>query len=158
MTTDQELQEELVFKRFPADKQEQVRGLVSYAMLMGLDGKDLTSIGQKLTRMAQTQVRQSNSSRVADFERLPVQKNGRPMDLDDCFRLKTLNGHYKFTHYAGNRWEVASSKTNVVKRHFVKNQDAVFVGLPRYTWGRYNSQKSKQLLLDIADGHLVLDF
>jgi hypothetical protein len=43
-----ELEEELLFKRFPADKQEQVRQLVAYAQLMGLDGKDLVSIGGKL--------------------------------------------------------------------------------------------------------------
>ena len=43
--------EELIFKRFPAEKQDQVRGLVNYATLMGLNGKDLISIGGKLDRI-----------------------------------------------------------------------------------------------------------
>ena len=157
MTTDQELQEELVFKRFPVEKQEQVRGLVSYAILMGLDGKDLTSIGQKLTRMDQAQTRKSNSDRIADFNLLPVQKNGRVLDRDVSFRLKTLNGYYKFIHRSGSNWEITSMSRKSITRYRVKNEDAQFVG-SRYRWSQSQEIHRKQLLLDIADGHLVLNF
>ena len=38
------------FKRFSEDKQEQIRQFVSYAQMMGLTGKDIRSIGDKLDR------------------------------------------------------------------------------------------------------------
>jgi hypothetical protein len=155
MAEDQELQE-LVFKRFPVEKQEQVRGLVSYAMLMGLDGRDLASIGQKLTRMALAQSKISNADRIADYSCLPVQKNGIIQDYDEWFRLHTLNGNYKFRHMNNSNWEVTSMRTHVILRYGVKNKDAQFRGT-NY-WTRSLEIHRKQLLLDIADGHLVLNF
>lgn len=156
MTTDQELQEELVFKRFPAEKQEQVRGLVSYAMLMGLDGRDLASIGQKLTRMAVAQTKKSNTDRIADYKCLLVQKNGIIQDCDEWFRLSTLNGNYKFRHMNNSNWEITGVSSKVILRYGVKNTDAQFSGT-NY-WTRSLEIHRKQLLLDIADGHLVLNF
>lgn len=156
MTQDQELQEELVFKRFPVEKQEQVRGLVSYAMLMGLDGKDLTSIGQKLTRIAQAQSKKSNADRIADYKCLPVHKNGNIQDSDEWFRLHTLNGTYKFRHLSHSNWEITGVGSKVILRYGVKNKDAEFKGT-NY-WTRSLEIYRKQLLLDIADGHLVLNF
>lgn len=41
----------LEFKRFSKEKQDQIRALVNYATLMGLNGKDLVSIGGKLERV-----------------------------------------------------------------------------------------------------------
>jgi hypothetical protein len=155
MTEDQELQE-LVFKRFPIEKQEQVRGLVSYAMLMGLDGKDLSSIGQKLTRMALAQSKKSNADRIADYSCLPVQKNGIIQDYDECFRLHTLNGNYKFRHLSNANWEITGMSRKAILRYGVKNTDAQFRGT-NY-WTRSQEIHRKQLLLDIADGHLVLNF
>jgi len=156
MTEDQELQEELVFKRFPAEKQELVRGLVSYAMLMGLDGRDLSSIGQKLTRMDLAQTRKANCAKIADYTRLPVQKNGRVMDNDHYFRLKTSNGYYKFSHMNSSIWEITSMTSKVIKRYKVKN-DAQF-GDRKNLWTGNQATQCKQLLLDIADGNLVLNF
>jgi hypothetical protein len=156
MTTDQELQEELVFKRFPAEKQEQVRGLVSYAILIGLDGRDLSSIGQKLTRMSQAQIKKSNADRIADYECLPVQQRGIIQNSDEWFRLHTPNGTYKFRHLSHANWEVTSMSRKVILRYGVKNEDAAFKGT-NY-WTSDLEIYRKQLLLDIADGHLVLNF
>ena len=41
------------FPRFPPQKQAQVQHLVSHALLMGLDGADLVSIGRRLVRVQQ---------------------------------------------------------------------------------------------------------
>jgi hypothetical protein len=41
-----------VFRRFSADRQEQIRQLLTYVQLLGLSGQDLVSIGQSLTRIA----------------------------------------------------------------------------------------------------------
>ena len=53
---------EINFKRFPREKQEQIRQLVNYATLMGLDGKDLISIGSKLERIKSNA---TNSAKMA---------------------------------------------------------------------------------------------
>ena len=54
MSEEQTVEEEvsLHFRRFSAEKQDQIRALVNYATLMGLDGRDLVSIGNKLNRIA----------------------------------------------------------------------------------------------------------
>lgn len=44
------MEEIFELKRFPKDKHEQIAGLVQYATLMGLSGKDLVSIGGKMDR------------------------------------------------------------------------------------------------------------
>ena len=53
MTEETTVDEEVMieFSRFPQEKQDQVRALVNYATLMGLNGKDLVSIGGKLDRV-----------------------------------------------------------------------------------------------------------
>lgn len=44
------MEEIFELKRFPKDKHEQIAGLVQYATLMGLTGRDLVSIGGKMDR------------------------------------------------------------------------------------------------------------
>jgi hypothetical protein len=70
----QDIAEEVVlyFARFPAEKQEQVRGLVNYSTLMGLDGKDLMSIGGKLERIRkkQEQTRNRQTIELMDIRRV----------------------------------------------------------------------------------------
>jgi hypothetical protein len=48
-------QDEIIFRRFPAEKQEQVRQLIGWTKLMGLSGDDLVSIGGKLNRLSAQQ-------------------------------------------------------------------------------------------------------
>jgi len=158
MTEDQELEKELIFKRFPEEKQEQVRGLVSYATLMGLTGKDLVSIGQKLVRMDVAHEKRSNSARIADFVCHPVDRNGRELDIDSAFKLKTARGSYTFEQRGGLRWVVTSSKTRVKKTHSIHNRDAGFAGRSSGWYTSSYLHRRQQVLLDIADGHLVLDF
>lgn len=47
-----ELEKDLVFRRWAPDKQEQIRQLVSYATLLGINGDGLVSIGNRLNRIA----------------------------------------------------------------------------------------------------------
>jgi|688.fasta_scaffold1574741_1 hypothetical protein len=67
MELDQELEEDLTFKRFSSEKQEQIRQLVSYTTLLGLSGKDLISIGGRLERISSAKERDIN---VADAKSL----------------------------------------------------------------------------------------
>ena len=70
------MEDELIFKRFPEEKQEQVKQLVAYARLMGLDGKDLVSIGGKLDRTRTAEEWRRNKQLVeSSFQFLYVGKD-----------------------------------------------------------------------------------
>jgi len=60
MDLDQQLEEDLTFRRFSPEKQEQIRQLVSYTTLLGLTGKDLISIGGRLDRLVSAKERDTN--------------------------------------------------------------------------------------------------
>lgn len=143
-------EDELVFRRFPAEKQEQVRGLVNYAMLMGLSGKDLISIGGKLDRLKQSAERRRNKEIVESFALLPMDK-GQPLQSDK-FKIKGATSTYTFKANGSSRWDVSSSATKVTKRHEVNHWE--------YELGKlhYQHRSRHALLLDIAAGKFNLDF
>ena len=58
------LEQDLQFRRFSAEKQEQIRQLVCYATLMGLEGKDLISIGGTWNRSLGTAKRKENLAKA----------------------------------------------------------------------------------------------
>ena len=148
-----ELEEELVFKRFPADKQEQVRGLVSYAQLMGLSGKDLVSIGGKLDRLKDAQERKRNMEIVNSFDCLPIGSDDKSdRNRDNRFKIKTIHGAYNFESTWGDHWKVTSLKTKATISHRVGSYD---YALGKVTWAR---RSRYALLLDIASGKLALNF
>lgn len=141
-------EEELIFKRFPAEKQDQVRGLVNYATLMGLNGKDLVSIGGKLDRIAAARQRIANVQIIESFNCLPI---GQDKNIDERFKLKTTTGTYNFEKRYSD-WMVTSASTKKTKRHHadVYNKD-----LPKTNWDRRHRYA---VLLDIASGELQLNF
>ena len=96
---EQEQERELVFRRFPEAKQEQVRQLVAYCTLMGLNGKDLVSIGGKLARIEEKnealkliEIAQSYESSV-----VPVGKNAEQ-------RKRNAGSSWIYTDSAGQKW------------------------------------------------------
>ena len=149
-------EDELIFKRFPEDKQEQVRGLVNYATLMGLTGKDLVSIGGKLDRLKSALERKANMDIVRSFECLPIGKDrGRGgKSLDSRFKLKTTTGAYNFVCRYSHEWEVTSLATKKVVNYSSGGHEKYELGNTLY-WGLRNRYT---LLLDIAKGRLVLNF
>jgi hypothetical protein len=146
-------EDELIFKRFPANKQEQVRGLVAYARLMGLDGKDLVSIGGKLARMAVTERRKANLEIIKNMKCAPIGKDRDSESmLDERFKLKTDHGSYNFENgYRG--WTVTSLSTKVQVTH--KINDAYEHEMGRVHWQRRHRYA---MLLDIATGVFPLNF
>lgn len=143
-------EEELVFKRFPAEKQDQVRGLVNYATLMGLDGKDLVSIGGKLDRLKASRLKKSNMQAVESFECLPIGKDSN-RDIDQRFKMVTVGGTYHFER-SGSRWTITSLSTKKSVRH---NVDSWEYSLPKVG---YERRHRYCLLLDISSGKIVLNF
>lgn len=142
-------EEQLFFKRFPAEKQDQVRGLVNYATLMGLTGKDLISIGGKLDRLNLAQKIKHNKDIVAGFKLHTIRgTRGIAHDMDSCFRIKTVDGSYRFDAY-GSAWRIHSSKTNARKTHDPND----------YELGRWNRRHYRyRMLLDIHYGIFQLNF
>lgn len=145
----------LFFKRFSKEKQDQVRGLVEYATLMGLTGKDLVSIGGKLDRIKQSQERRRNKDIIDSFECLPIgtdaRNRNRDASLDSRFKLKTATGAYNFES-GYSTWRVTSMTTKVTKTFHVNTYN---YELGQVSWDR---RSRYELLLGIADGTHQLNF
>lgn len=138
----------LEFKRFPKEKQDQVRGLVNYATLMGLDGKDLISIGGKLDRLKVKQEIKRNRQLVESM-------NVRPIGQDiDCRKrwayIDSTGVIYHFTRPAWYDVHVKNTKTGKSSHVGVKEH---------YDLGRYRVQYSRELanvMLNVYHGHITL--
>ena len=145
-------EEELLFKRFPVDKQEQVRQLVAYAQLMGLDGKDLVSIGGKLDRIKAASEYKRNKSLVeSSFEFLYIGKDRSEYQLNGRWRIKTTTGSYTFQAQGWDVYRVKSNKTGAVVDHRVTNDYSLGTG-------DYYKRRRYAVMLDVCNGILPLNF
>ena len=143
---------ELLFKRFPAEKQEQVRQLVAYAQLMGLDGKDLVSIGGKLDRIRASAEYKRNKSLVeSSFEFLNVGRDKGDYYLNSRWRIKTAGGSYTFQAQGWRVYRVKSNKTGAVRDHQVVNDYSLGSG-------DYYKRERYAMMLDVAHGVFPLNF
>jgi len=153
------MEEQLIeFKRFPKDKQEQIRQFVAYAQMCGLSGKDIRSIGDKLDRQAKAILKQQNLEIVKGFDCLPIGDDRRHQKhksyyqqvLSNRFKLKTARGDYNFKRDWAS-WDIKSLSTGVYKRYHPSEDHELGImnwdHRPRYS-----------VLLDIAQGKLKLDF
>jgi hypothetical protein len=148
------------FKRFSKDKQEQIRQFGSYAQMMGLTGKDIRSIGDKLDRMAKVAQRTANREIVAGYECIPVGDDKRAKNhgktylnqvLDRRFNLKNARGTYRFV----SNWDCwyifsLSTKTKLNYKGDWFEHELGDVS--------YERRQRYGVLLDINSGKLVLDF
>lgn len=110
--------EELIFKRFPADKQDQVRSLVNYATLMGLNGKDLISIGGKLDRI---QDRREAMANRAIIEAMDIQPIGKDTNLRNRWAYRVNGIRYHFYDADWYSVQIKNCATNRSKRFQVSN-------------------------------------
>ena len=88
---------QLEFKRFSADKQEQIRQLVAYTQLMGLTGLDLVSIGGKLARIQKRKELESNLAIGLSYECVIAGANKKD-------KIKNENRKWYYTDGHGNKW------------------------------------------------------
>ncbi len=150
-------EKELIFRRFPAEKQDQVRGLVEYAMLMGLNGRDLVSIGGKLDRLKLITEREQNIRTIESFGAVPTRprtKAIRQCDLDYGFMITVGDCVYTFTpsNRVGNYWEITNSKNKRVIK-YITNPYEYEIGKP------HPGRRSRySVLLDVAKGKLKLPY
>jgi hypothetical protein len=143
---------ELLFKRFPVDKQEQVRQLVAYAQLMGLDGKDLVSIGGKLDRIkASAEYKRNRSLVETSFEFLHVGRDSGEYTLNNRWRIKTAGGSYTFTAQGWDVYRIKSNKTGTVLDHRVTADYSLGTG-------DYYKRRRYAVMLDVCNGIIPLNF
>jgi hypothetical protein len=143
---------ELLFKRFPAEKQEQVRQLVAYAQLMGLNGKDLVSIGGKLDRIKAASEYKRNKELVeSSFAFLYVGRDHGDYHLNSRWKIQTAGGSYTFTAQGWDMYRVKSNKTGKVVDHRVTNDYSL-------GQGDYYKRRRYAVMLDVCNGILPLNF
>lgn len=138
----------LEFKRFPAEKQEQVRGLVNYATLMGLTGKDLVSIGGKLDRIKVKQEITRNRAIVNGMDVRPV---GKDKDCNRRWAWKSADG--TLYHFTGGGWyDVVITNMSTKK----SNRSSV---PEHYPFGNFVLHRNRQLpnvMLNVYHGQVKL--
>jgi hypothetical protein len=144
-------EEQLFFKRFPAEKQEQIRGLVNYTLLMGLTGKDLVSIGGKLERLNASRQYAHNKKIIAGMNPLPIGRD--KFSRTDRFKLKTLTGQYNFERKYSTEWRITSIRTKASKT--ITTDPYEYELGKRHSWDR---RSYFSVLLDVHNGKLLLDF
>lgn len=157
MSEEQTIEEEVLlsFKRFPADKQEQVRGLVSYAQLMGLDGKDLMSIGGKLDRIK----KKHETERLRTIAE-ELCKSCKLIGLDKKSTGRTDLRRWTYTDGSSRKWKFEDAdywQVHITSDTGVKKR---FRNLDRWDLGRSSSSDwtMKQVMLNVYNSKIQLNF
>ena len=151
----QETTEEVLlhFKRFSAEKQDQVRALVNYATLMGLDGRDLVSIGNKLNRIAANRKIKYNQTITDDML--------THVELIGLDRKKPTLDHTRFVYVdtVGNKWHFDRiSYWGVTVTNMTTEVNKEFSQYDKYDLGRADRWTMRQVLMNLHDGIIKLNF
>lgn len=141
-------EEELIFKRFPAEKQDQVRQLVGFATLMGLSGKDLVSIGGKLDRIKQVKERDHLRSIVLDMDLAPIKSKNR---MTDSWYYTSGGTKYRFR---GDSWGVTIINTDTKKKVEIYNIRNWYYELGKFHL--FSNHHIPRVMLNVWDGSIQL--
>jgi hypothetical protein len=148
-----ELDVELEFPRFPKEKQEQIRGLVSYTTMMGLTGKDLISIGGKLDRLKTRNEIMRNRAVLEDMiKEKTLVAVGKDKNMRHRWAYVTAGGRYYFKDADWRNVTITSARTNKTQTVKVPSQ---------YNLGRYTISNNRDLahvMLCVHHGEILLNF
>lgn len=138
------------FRRFPQEKQDQVRALVNYATLMGLNGKDLVSIGGKLDRVAAKREIEHNRNIVANMGVRPIGKD------KDCYsRWAWADAQGVIYHFANSNYHsvtITNTKTKHTLRRGYNHWGLANVG----RWSYQKNVYLPKIMLGIYNGDIHL--
>lgn len=150
-----EVDEELLFfRRFPAEKQDQVRALVNYATLMGLNGKDLVSIGGKLDRLKAAAERKQRHTIIAE-----MMKNVQPIGKDKAKFGYSNPSRFTYIDGSGRKWKLDGVDYYGCRITNDAGETRRIRSMSSYDIGRSGGQYYlKQTLLNIYYGDIKLDF
>lgn len=141
-------------RRFPESKHEQIQQLMSYIQLCGVTGKDLVSIGGYLDRSRKSETYRQAKERVDTYIRdgiISAVGKDSPDQMPNRFKYNGIDGVYRVDNDGWNRWNITSSSTKVQK----------IVQPTQHDWPshlRWGKRQFYDVVLDIADGKLKLDF
>lgn len=141
------LENDFVFKRFDAARQEQIKQLISYSTLLGLSADDLISIGNRLKR-----IKTSNEA-----------KNNKVLIKELLKNVRVLNASYwalKFDFWYNTdvyECEYNHFKTLVnIKNKRTKEEKSVYV--KDYNVGAGIKGRVGAFLVNIKNGDIKIDF
>lgn len=149
-------------KRFPESKHEQIKQLMSYIQLCGVTGKDLVSIGGHIDRTNRAENFKKIQSRINDFTFHPVGEHDRKLAKINRWHwwnakwaIITPTGRYVFdSDYWGYVFNVTNTKTKVRNTFTVtgNHSEDFTTSVP------YIKKCAYEIMMDVADGHVVLNF
>lgn len=141
------MEEIFELKRFPKDKHEQIAGLVQYATLMGLTGRDLVSIGGKMDR---DHAKKERARRLEICESMVTPLKGYKEAYPN-FKI-TLGGRLLTARKQySSQWKFYDSKGRVVGTWEASYRYTTF------TFARdYNKQYYYMMLWDIYEGKFTV--
>lgn len=134
-------------KRFDKNKHDQLEQLIVWCQMMGLEGKDLVSIGGHLDRAKKSAEAKQNRTLAATVQFDVV---GKDTDMSGRWSHKNLNGRYTFEESSWQRVTVSSNKTKVRKIFQLE-----YYEIGRVSWRDRNRLQSA---LNMINGRIVLDF
>jgi hypothetical protein len=138
-------QDEIIFRRFPAEKQEQVRQLIGWTKLMGLSGDDLVSIGGKLNRLsAQQELSRNKEIAQSMWHRIREYHSGKFQYTDP---------------ESGHKWLIESKWASGYNNHITVSQGRKTVTheLEEYHCGTSADAWVRRVLVNIHYGDLDLE-
>lgn len=134
-------------KRFDKDKHEQLEQLIAWCTLMGLEGKDLVSLGGHLDRSKKAAEAKQNRALA---ETIKFDVVGRDEEMSGRWSHKNLHGRYTFEDSSWQRVTVVSNKTKVRKSFNLE-----YYEIGRVSW---RNRQRFQCALNMIHGKIVLDF
>lgn len=149
MELDAELEQDLTFRRFSPEKQDQIRQLIAYITLLGLTGKDLISIGGRLERLTRSrEVRQNRTLAQEHYDRLDqVWQNSRNYGKKFIYTASSgIKYSIETDHWLGVN--LTNNKTGKSKRQTMK----------KYETGTGEKGLKYLIAISIHHGHLDVCF
>lgn len=137
-------------KRFDSAKHEQLEQLIAWCQLLGLEGKDLVSLGGHLDRVKKREESTANRQVVNNMGCMPIGKKDDSMQ--SRWKYKTMDAVYHFdTLGRHGSVEVLNTATNV-KKHLPYHMGWEVGTMAWRTRTRY------YVMLGVHAGEILLNF
>lgn len=156
----QDLEHDLQFRRYSLEKQEQIRQLVCYATLMGLEGRDLISIGGTWQRSSTARRRRENIANAKYVwnkglvNTLPTKHYWEK--ITGCNFTSESGMEYELTFHYRNEVRVKNKTVPSSKKQSSTNLNSLSVQISDYDCGNSKKMFIYQMLVAIHNKELVL--
>jgi len=156
----QDLEQDLQFRRYSPEKQEQIRQLVCYATLMGLEGRDLISIGGTWQRSTTARQRKEN---IANAKYIWNKGLVWPMapahyweKLTRCRYTSESGINYELTFQFDHRVQITKIVKADSKQQKNTKSDSINVFISDYDCGNSKKEFIYKMMVAIHNKELVI--